>query len=150
MGAGSVRAAGLQEIVDLRAGGQDQVGEPVVAAVQLQAEQVIDLVGVEQAGLEPPPCEPAEDRAQQRRWSSTGGTIVPRMVRAMTRNARLTWPASDGWWKPGCSSIATPGSTRSARRWPRSARTRGSARRCRTSRVSSNGKREDADVTATA
>ena len=45
-------------------GGQDQVREPVVAAVQLQAEQVIDLVGVEQAGLEPPPGEPAEDAAQ--------------------------------------------------------------------------------------
>ena len=28
----------------------------------------------------------------------------------MTRNARLTWPASDGSWKPGCSSIATPSS----------------------------------------
>ena len=60
-GAESIRAAGLQEIVDLRPGGQDQVREPVVAAVQLQAEQVIDLVGVEQAGLETPPCEPVED-----------------------------------------------------------------------------------------
>ena len=27
---------------------------------------MIDLAGVEQAGLEPPSCEPAEDRAQER------------------------------------------------------------------------------------
>ena len=62
-----VGAAGFQEEFDLRPWGQDQEREPVVAAVELQAEQVIDLAGVEQARLEPPPGEPAEDVAQVRR-----------------------------------------------------------------------------------
>src|SRR5262249_12082808 len=61
------------------------------------------------------------------------------MVAVMTRKARLTWPASAGAWKPGCSSIATPSSARSARRWPRSARIRLFARNRRASRVSSGG-----------
>ena len=51
--------------------GQDQEGEPVVAAVRLQAEQVLDLVGVEQAR---PPA--AAGRAG--RGPSSGAPAGPR------------------------------------------------------------------------
>ena len=138
-------------MLDLRPGGQDQEREPVVAAVELQAEQVIDLAGVEQAGLEPPPGEPAEDVAQERRQVLVRRDDRPedgpghdpegpvdlaglgRVVEAgllLDRDAQLLAERrGDGLDQRELV---------------------GSARRCRTSRVSSKGNRADADVTATA
>ncbi len=53
-GSGSVLVgtAGLEQKLDLGPVRQDQEDEPVVAAVQLQSDQVLDLAGVEQTRLQ--------------------------------------------------------------------------------------------------
>src|SRR5690242_1023190 len=61
-----VGAAGLEQVLNLRVRGQDEEREPVIASVALQVQQVLDLAGVEQARLEPPPGQAEEDVAQCR------------------------------------------------------------------------------------
>src|SRR5262249_24512028 len=83
IGSVGIVAAGLQEMLDLRLIGQDQERPPVVAAIELQAEQVLDLAGIQPAGLEPPLCQPVEDPAEVR-------------IR-MSLRRRTCWPAGWPW-----------------------------------------------------